>query len=207
MKALRKVAITWATGLLLVAAPAKILVAQGGDTLKAPPKTTARTDSTKRAPRQLISRALIAQPSKPPLTPKQAFVYSLILPGLGQSRLDRGSAGAFFALIELGSLAMVQKSKTDLNEARKFSGDSLPANYAVDATGKITGTGSYQIKFPVALVNTRRLHVEDWFAALAFNHLMSGADAYVAAHLWEVPASLSVVPRRDGAMLVATVRW
>ncbi|MEP6764300.1 MAG: hypothetical protein ABJB66_08330 [Gemmatimonadaceae bacterium] len=206
MKAFRKVVTSSIAAALLLAASSSNSVAQSGDTLKTPPKARVRSDTAKRE-RPAISRALIAAPSKPPLTPRRAFVYSLILPGLGQSRLDRGSAGAFFALIELGALAMVQKSTTDLHEARKFSGDSLPENYTISATGTIVGTGVFNSKFPVALVNTRRLHVEDWFAALAFNHLISGADAYVAAHLWEVPLSLGAAPTKGGAVLVATVRW
>ena len=35
----------------------------------------------------------------PPLTPKRAFLYSSLLPGFGQSRLDRGTSGALFSSI------------------------------------------------------------------------------------------------------------
>ena len=33
--------------------------------------------------------------------------------------------------------------------------------------------------------------IEDWIALLVFNHLVSGADAFVAAHLWDLPAQVS----------------
>lgn len=196
----------WLGAMLLLTIPVKHAEAQRSDTLKSPPKPVVVIDTARRA-RTGINSTRIAVPRKPPLTPKQAFIYSLILPGLGQSRLDRGSAGAFFAAIELGALAMVQKSSTDLREVRKFSGDSLPNNYTVQTDGKIVGVGSFPAKFPVELINTRRLHVEDWFAALAFNHLLAGADAFVAGQLWEVPASLSVVPGGDRITVVATIRW
>lgn len=130
-----------------------------------------------------------------------------MIPGLGQSRLDRGTAGALFAAIELGAWAMVAKSGTDLRVARRYSEDSLPNNYSVDADGKITKVETFGSEFPVALINTRKLHREDWFAALVFNHLISGADAFVAAQLWDVNRTISVKPYRDGAALVATIHW
>jgi predicted branched-subunit amino acid permease len=51
------------------------------------------------------------------------------------------------------------------------------------------------------------LHLEDWLAVLASNHLFAGADAFVAAQLWDVPVSLSAIPRPNGAVFVATLRW
>ncbi len=203
LRPLRRISVCLTLLATLFARPS---AAQAGDTLKTPLKPPVRADSARRGSPSL-NQTRIAAPSKPPLTPKQAFLYSLMLPGLGQSRLDRGSAGAFFAAIELGSLAMVQKSTTEVHEVRKFSGDSLPNNYTVGADGKITNVGSFPAKFPVELLNTRRLHVEDWFAALAFNHLLSAADAFVAAQLWQVPATLSVVPANDRIAIVATLRW
>lgn len=130
-----------------------------------------------------------------------------MIPGLGQSRLDRGTAGALFATIELGSWAMVRKSGTDLRVARRYSQDSLANNYFVGADGKLTKVGTFTSEFPTVLVNTRRLHREDWLAALLFNHLISGADAFVAAQLWDVNRTVAVKPYRDGAALVATIHW
>ena len=194
-----------ALALALIASSVRVQ-AQVVDTTRTVRKPVVQTDTAKSVlvrPRS----AVIAVPRKPPLTPKRAFVFSLLVPGLGQSRLDRGSAGAFFAAIELGSLAMVQKSSSDLREARRFSGDSLPGNYVLQTDGTILGSGSAAPKFPLELINSRRLHKEDWFAALAFNHLLSGADAFVAAQLWEVPASLSVLPSGDRVFVVATLHW
>jgi len=130
-----------------------------------------------------------------------------MLPGLGQSRLDRGTAGALFAAIELGSLAMIRKSGIDLRQARRYSSDSLPANYTVRADGTIGGLLIFPPQFESDLVSTRRLHTEDWYAALLFNHLLSGADAFVAAQLWDVTPTVSVRPYGDGVALVATIRW
>lgn len=143
----------------------------------------------------------------PPITPKRAFLYSLALPGLGQARLDRGTAGALFAAIELGSLAMIRKSGIDLRQARRYSRDTVPGNYVVQANGTIVGTAILPPRFPSDLVNTRRLHTEDWYAAILFNHLLAGADAFVAAQLWNVAPTVALRPYADGVALVATIHW
>jgi hypothetical protein len=58
-------------------------------------------------------------------------------------------------------------------------------------------------------VRARSAHVEDWIALLVANHLFAGADAFVAAHLWDVPARLGlrVVPRAGGTTVSASFRW
>jgi len=142
----------------------------------------------------------------PPISPKRAFLYSLALPGYGQSRLDRGTSGAFFASIELGALAMVRRSQADVREARRFRADSLPSEFTV-VGGVPVKSGALASSYTADLVRTRRLAVEDWLALLAFNHLLGAADAFVSAQLWDVPVVLSALPTRGGAAVVATLRW
>ena len=67
----------------------------------------------------------------------------------------------------------------------------------------ITQTSAYNDR----LVDVRRGHVEDWIAFIVANHLFAAADAYVAAHLWDLPTQISVESRRDGAVLAAKVAW
>ncbi|MFO0093433.1 MAG: hypothetical protein ACK54K_03920 [Gemmatimonadaceae bacterium] len=144
--------------------------------------------------------------TRAPLTPKRAFLYSAVLPGFGQSRLDRGSSGALFASVELAALVMLRRSGADLREARRFRTDTLPANFAprgdtVAASGTLVG------RYTSDLVRTRRLHVEDWIAVVAFNHLFSGADAFVSAQLWDMPVQLTAIPGRVGPTIVASVAF
>jgi hypothetical protein len=54
---------------------------------------------------------------------------------------------------------------------------------------------------------SRKLHVEDWTAAIIFNHLIAGADAFVGAQLWDVPTRVSMVPTQQGLALVTTIRF
>ena len=170
-------------------------------------------DSVTRAPvsgapasRAPVRRQSTLSRGRTPLTPRRAFVYSAILPGLGQSRLDRGTAGALFASAELAAVVMVRRSVADLREARRFRTDSLPAEFTV-VDGKLTRRGVVASRYTADLERTRRLHVEDWLAAIAFTHLFAGADAFVAAQLWDMPVQLSALPTNTGAALVATVRF
>jgi hypothetical protein len=173
----------------------------------------------------------------PPVSPKRAFLSSLLVPGLGQAALDRGHTGALFVFVEALSLSMLQKSLADLREAKRLEGDSLAFGYTtqrgnatitdplsgqpftvqcregnapgfrpVSSQPRTSPTVGIDTVFAIVcptrwttrLVEARRTHVEDWVALLIFNHLISGADAFVAAHLWDLPGRVRVSSaRRD----------
>ncbi len=137
----------------------------------------------------------------PPISPRSAFLRSLIVPGLGQAALDRGTAGGIFVSLEALSLLMTIKSKRDLRVARRLEADSV--FFGIDPDGDTVFVAS-----PLAgRVRARKQHVEDWVALLIFNHLFAAADAFVAAQLWDVPARVSVTRDGDDTRLTATVRW
>ncbi|MBL0890616.1 MAG: hypothetical protein IBJ19_08380 [Gemmatimonadaceae bacterium] len=174
-----------------------------------------RADSTRVAPpaTQPQPAAVGARPSsasalldKAPLTPKRAFLYSLALPGLGQSRLDRGTSGALFASVELTALVMLRRVNADLREAKAYRTDSLPTNFT-PAGDTVRAVARAPGKYTADLIRTRRLHLEDWLAVVAFNHLFSGADAFVSAQLFDMPVQLSAVPAANGPWFVASIRF
>lgn len=169
------------------------------------PPVTSPADTTV-APKKSLAASRAASRLAPPLSPVRAFLYSAALPGFGQSRLDRGTSGALFASVELAAVAMVRRSNAELREARRYQIDTLPGDFTVGGT-TFTKTGSVTNRYTADLVKTRRLHVEDWVAALAFNHLFAGADAFVAAQLWDVPLSITAVPQANGALFVASIRF
>ena len=162
--------------------------------------------SAKQAPPSVVKPLTQLGRFTPPLTPKRAFMYSSLLPGLGQSRLDHGTSGALFASIELAAIVMMRRSQMDLREARRYQIDTLPNQYLV-AGDSVIKNGVFTNRFTRDLVRTRRLHVEDWMAVVAFNHLFAGADAFVSAQLWDVPVELSAYPRPSGAVFAATIRF
>lgn len=167
------------------------------------PFTLAAQDSTavRRRP------AAIALRPRAPLSPKRAFLTSAMLPGLGQSKLDRGSSGALFAAVELAAVVMLRRSNADFHEAKRFQLDTIPTDFTLGADGKVVKSGSTVSGYTADLVRTRRLHREDWIAVVAFNHLFSGADAFVAAQLWDMPVQMTAMPTSRGAAVVATVRF
>ena len=151
----------------------------------------------------------------PPISPGRAFFYSLLVPGLGQAKLDRPVAGALYGTLELVSIAMLRKTWMDEREASRFMNDSIPLSYKVDASGApvLDSLGRQAVdqyafnRFGGTLRVARRANAEDWVALLIFNHLFSGADAYVAAHLWDLPANVAVRWLPGGPMVQAALRF
>ena len=150
---------------------------------------------------------------RPPISPRRAFLSSLLVPGSGQAALDRGVSGTVFVTTEILSLFMIGKSLDDLRRA-KAAPDSIIIGYQTDASGEIIIDPETGEPIPIrqpgnlaARVSARRQHLEDWIALLIFNHFFAGADAFVAAHLWEVPARVSLdrVPR--GAGISVRLAW
>jgi hypothetical protein len=120
---------------------------------------------------------------------------------MGQAALDRKYTGAAFFLIEAMSWALLRRSADDERIAKAFVGDSVPQTYAIDPTTGLAqrdGHGNPVVAtwssthYSPDLVRARALHVEDWVAVILFNHLFSGADAYVAANLWDLPQHLGM---------------
>lgn len=99
------------------------------------------------------------------IKPMGAFWRSLILPGWGQAVTDRHVTGAAFVAWEGVTVMMTLKAQQE-------------ANYF-----KAIGSPNIRLK---------RQEVQDWLVLWIFNHLFSGAEAYVSAHLRDFPADLQV---------------
>jgi hypothetical protein len=167
------------------------------------PTDTLRADTARAAvvadPVAVAPQAARDTITGPPISPRSAFLRSLIVPGLGQAALDRGTAGGIFVSLEALSLLMTIKSKRDLRVARRLETDSV--------FFEIDGQDTVFVNPVAGRVRARKQHVEDWVALLIFNHLFAAADAFVAAQLWDVPARVSVQRDGDRTRLTATVRW
>ena len=100
-----------------------------------------------------------------PISPMGAFWRSFLMPGWGQARLDRKLTGGIFVAWEGVTLGMSLKTRHELGYLRR------------------TGSGRAETK--------RREH-EDWIVLLVFNHLFSGLEAYVSAHLADFPDDLRI---------------
>lgn len=167
------------------------------------PRDSVRADTTPRRPPRRLPNSIPDSLLRPPITPRAAFLRSLALPGLGQSALRRSTAATVFSSLEIGAIYMVAKSRADLRQAKALSGlDSITVGDPAlgDAVTRVPAVTQ-------DLINARRLHLEDWIAILIFNHLLAGADAYVAANLWDLPARVSIRHTPAGPGIGAQIRW
>lgn len=116
------------------------------------------------------SLPISAQTAPPPDTvhhvgPVGALWRSLLLPGWGQAVTGRHVTGALFVAWEGTTMYMTLKAR---QESNYFAVAGLPNQSA------------------------KRQEVQDWMVLWGFNHLFSGAEAYVAAHLRDFPRDLKV---------------
>jgi hypothetical protein len=153
---------------------------------------------------------------RPPLSPRRAFLTSLVLPGYAQNIFGRDKAAMIFTIVEIGSLGMARKAAQDLAEAKSLAHDSVVATYKIDpSTGLAVVDPKTNLpvpdtwiasRFTPDRIKARRTHYEDWIAAIVFNHLFSGADAYVAANLWDFKANVGTVADTHSITVYASLR-
>jgi hypothetical protein len=159
------------------------------------------------AQRADTARAGPARPAvRPPLSPRRAFLTSLLVPGYAQSVLGRPNAAALFVATEAVGLLMVRESAIELRQARRLQDDSIPLFFVDPSTGR-ADTVYRAARYPSDLVRARRAHLEDWIAALVANHIIAGVDAFVAAHLWDVPIQVGLRHAPRSAVVSARYRW
>ena len=96
----------------------------------------------------------------------------MLLPGWGQSILQRRVTGAFFVAWEGLALTMTLKSIHQLDYLRTVASE--------DDTESIER------------VESKEAEVQDWAVLLVFNHLIAGVEAFVSAQLWDFPEELRV---------------
>ena len=180
-----------------------------GDTVRAPsvPRVVIAGERQRRVPECRV-----------PLSPRAALIRSMLVPGLGQYQLLRPKATAIFAAVELGAIGMSFKSKHDLDLATAARRDTTIVGVVDSLTGKPvidpkTGLqktiGKVKNQDLVDRIKARRTHLEDWVAGIVFNHLFSGADAWVAANLADFDANVNVtsVNGGRGIQVAARIAW
>ena len=110
--------------------------------------------------------AVVDQPdTSHQIRPMGAFWRSVLIPGWGQSATGRHTTGAIFVAWEGVTAMMTLKAQQEANYMKRI--------------------GSANLKL-------KRQEVQDWLVLWVFNHLFSGAEAYVSAHLQDFPADLKI---------------
>ena len=109
---------------------------------------------------------------RPPVSPGRAFVRSLLVPGWGQSTMHRHLTAGLFVAFEGVAVTMVWKSGWQRDYNR---------------------VRGYE--------ESHRQEQQDWIVLWIFNHFFSGAEALVAAHLYDFPAALTMQALPSGDVL------
>jgi len=99
------------------------------------------------------------------IRPIGAFLRSLLVPGWGQAATGRHVTGALFATWEGVAAMMALKAQSEMHYLK----DTHSAN-----------------------LTAKRQEVQDWIVLWVFNHLFSGAEAFVSAHLQDFPKDLKI---------------
>lgn len=102
---------------------------------------------------------------RPGVKPMGAFLRSFVVPGWGQAVTDRPMTGAVFVAWEGVTAMMTLKAQQEANYFKRIHSANLKA---------------------------KRQEVQDWLVLWIFNHLFSGAEAYVSGHLHDFPPDLKV---------------
>jgi hypothetical protein len=170
----------------------------------------AQRDTTARAPAPVATT--LSPPGSalvPPITAKRAFLYSAALPGYGQTLLHRNRAAVGMLAVEALSFVMVHQSAASVRQARRGTLDSVVVSWVDGAGQPLASPARDRPHFSDADVRARRAHVEDWIALILANHLLSGVDAFVAAHLWDVTAHVGggAAPVARSASVGVRFRW
>ncbi|HEX6574398.1 MAG TPA: hypothetical protein VF042_05455 [Gemmatimonadaceae bacterium] len=149
------------------------------------------------------------------MSPGSAFVRSVFIPGLAQVKLGRPKAATIFIGTEVGTVGMSVKSWIDLKKAKDARKDTVLTvkldenNQPVldPETGDTVKVFAPRNQNLVGRIRARRTHLEDWLAAVIFNHLFAGADAYVAAHLADFDTNVQANYSDGRLRVLARVSW
>jgi hypothetical protein len=174
-----------------------------------------RADSTRAGVSATRPKAKPDSTSKLPFSPGRAFLKSFAFPGAAQLQMGRSKAATLFFVTEAGTVGMSLKSWNDLKKAKDARKDTV-VTPVLDNDGKavidsVTGQPKVNVTFRnqnlVDRIKARRTHLEDWIAAVVFNHLFAGADAYVAANLSDFNTNVEVTSTDRGLKFMARVAW
>ncbi|MEZ4414579.1 MAG: DUF5683 domain-containing protein [Gemmatimonadota bacterium] len=141
------------------------------------------------------------------ISPRGAFLRSLVVPGWGQAATQAYSRASFYFLVEAVSGLGLYKTLRELEGAReRLDFWTTEAERAAVASG-LSDPDSIlaaveadpRVEEMRALEEARLSQREDWLAFGLFMLLLGGADAFVSAHLKDFPDPISVSTQPSSA--------
>jgi hypothetical protein len=146
-----------------------------------------------------------------PTTPGGAFLRAVLIPGWGHASIGAYTRGGFYFAAETTTgflLARTIRRLALAKDARDMKEDRLREELLAAGTDADSVAALVELDPDVArsrrLVRSRRQQVEDWAALGLFVVFLSGADAFVSAHLRDfpepIPFTLELAPRPAGGV-------
>jgi len=121
------------------------------------------------------------------ISPRGAFLRSLMIPGWGQAYAGAPGRGAVYFTLAGSSVWMSHVARHQLRDARREQA-------WLRETGVLDPEG--ETEFAIG----RARHFEDWAALSLFLFFLSAADAYVAAHFSDFDERIGVMPEPEGGL-------
>lgn len=215
----------------LCAGAALLCTAAGALHGQDPDTVITHVDSVIVAPEAVAGVGTAVEEVQLPMTPRAAFIRSLVIPGWGQSAFGAYTRGGIYFAGWTGNWFMNVKNHVRLNEARNRldlrttqvrdslihsppAPDAPPNPDSMRAVLDTTNLLETTVRADAigadlqGLVSSREQQREDWIAWSLFWILASGIDAYVTAHLADFPATIDVEPNLDRSVSVRVdVPW
>ena len=149
------------------------------------------------APQSVVpdSTALFA-----PVTPSKAFLRAVLVPGWGHASIGTHTRAGFYFALEATTAYGLLRTQTRLNEVTAradFRESVLREDLAAQGIVEFDEIES-ALEADARLDNlrdledSRRQQREDWAALGIFLLLLSGADAFVSAHLQDFPEPIQI---------------
>lgn len=141
-----------------------------------------------------------------PASPGGAFLRAVLVPGWGHASIGSYTRGGFYFLAETATVWMMLRTNERLDGARDILGlrraaveERLLADPEVDPADVPELVDSDEgVTEARSLVEARDQQFEDWTALGVFLLFLSGADAFVSAHLADFPEPVQVGVRPVG---------
>ena len=180
--------------------------------LLAPSLLEAQEDTLVVVPDTLLEREGVDLPDPGQgASPGGAFLRSLLVPGWGQATIGSYTRAGFYVLAESATGWMLARTVSRLDAAqalRDLREEEVTAALAADGVTDPEEVARARDADPLVddardLVDARRQQFEDWLAFGIFVVFLSGADAFVSAHLKDFPEPVQIElrPTDGGAEL------
>ena len=159
-----------------------------------------------------IARDTISQPSDSisRITPGGAFLRSALVPGWGHTRVGAHGRGAFYFMVETVNAFLFFKTRSRLAKVKdqralleevvtaRLLAQGVEDPEEVEASlAEDPGVSDLRLR-----EDSRSEQLEDWTALGIFFLFLSGADAFVSAHLADFPAPVEINPTPSGGVEV-----